>query len=1148
MTRRPDRSWGELRMTSRPPLKKLRYRERFRPYQMAAVTMARRYRQDFYAVPAEERALLGAALVCHPTGTGKTAVIAGLAQCAPEVRNVLVLTTRDPIRDQLVREVGANLFINPGKFDLGLDIRLPKMCYAVRKSADLSSMGALYRSTRTILSDELATFVDRQSGRLAQHPPETDLGKILSETDSVLVMTVQMLVELQRGRGPVQQSAYAALCSSIDLVLFDEGHYEPAAKWSEAVRNLAKPVVLLSATPFRNDLKAFRISAGNIHLFKLHEAVAEEVIRDVHVQRREPALTEALFCDDVIDYCTGLWGSDTSRWTQRIIIHCDDMARITRLGDAFIARGFSGRVVGIHDRYPSGPPTDGWKRRSVPAPGQCDAVIWIHQYKLLEGIDDHRFQVLAFFDMLGNVRSIVQQIGRVIRKGDNDTGQAWVLDHFRGRIDKYWQLYKDFDQTVTVEDLARAMSKVLVTDFTKVQPPVLYIDKKFRSVLHIQAEDGGQPPMTPEEVADEVLFERRVTLRRVTRSATLDQLTNLVEADLVDNDFEFTRYDVSAVSPNTVVYICAKVDNVGFLNNRYFALPVVEARMVMLLPTRGVVATASTGSGSGTDALSHLPPVGPGELERVVMPGAQGRISLIGSRNTNLSNRVVRRRTISAPSIADVPPILDEYGHVVSTVTGYNGTTPQILDDIDYQEMIDENFDITVRPAMPSSNATGVHLLRRYVGLSTGRVSEQGPPLRVRAYRRWVESLLRQMRSQQRYPEVYGRYAAPARKGVTKYAPANLLLDLTELSRDYVLRNSDDDYLRSDELCVDRSTTSVTGSGATSGFKVTLNDKVYDLDVTFHAAKGRYKIESRLLDEDFVPVGDRRVPLTRTLNERQAFNIIPDDPEVIYVHGAFYAPGLKFGQRFTAEEFFVGYCLYPSTQFEARKMEKGALTVGNGDGYDPDSLFGLIDSWTQAGFNTDSLALDQGWTQRYQPEAVAFTPTLGICGDMGQETADFILADEGENRRVVLVHAKASDSYKKFSASAVQEVCAQAQKNTGLFSTYSLREPNLAQWDQPHTFTGKGKIALTVNNRFRVSKWPDARSAWEGGLSPLLRNPLTSKEIWLVLGNMLSANALYNELTKPEPRRESLQLNHLLQTTIAAAASVSAKTRIFCAP
>src|SRR5262245_45584890 len=75
-------------------LPKLRYFQKFRPYQAAAIDMARRYRQQFYAPDTSQTAALGAALVCHPTGTGKTAVIAGLAQCAPEIGNVLILTTR----------------------------------------------------------------------------------------------------------------------------------------------------------------------------------------------------------------------------------------------------------------------------------------------------------------------------------------------------------------------------------------------------------------------------------------------------------------------------------------------------------------------------------------------------------------------------------------------------------------------------------------------------------------------------------------------------------------------------------------------------------------------------------------------------------------------------------------------------------------------------------------------------------------------------------------------------------------------------------------------------------------------------------------------------------------------------------------------
>jgi hypothetical protein len=205
----------------------------------------------------------------------------------------------------------------------------------------------------------------------------------------------------------------------------------------------------------------------------------------------------------------------------------------------------------------------------------------------------------------------------------------------------------------------------------------------------------------------------------------------------------------------------------------------------------------------------------------------------------------------------------------------------------------------------------------------------------------------------------------------------------------------------------------------------------------------------------------------------------------------------------------------------------------------------VIDDWKN-GFDTEALNLDAEWsTTGFVPEEFSFTPSVAICDDAGSnETCDFILADT-VGRRVVLIHAKASSDWRPFSASAVQEVCAQAQKNTALFSTYSLRRPaNIDLWDEPHRFHG-----LSVAKRIRKAGYSRAERVWSEELAPLLYNPLTSqREIWIVLGNMFSATTLLSNLQSPDPKSEVLQLNQLLQTTIAAAGSVGAKARIFCAP
>ena len=60
--------------------------------------------------------------------------------------------------------------------------------------------------------------------------------------------------------------------------------------------------------------------------------------------------------------------------------------------------------------------------------------------------------------------------------------------------------------------------------------------------------------------------------------------------------------------------------------------------------------------------------------------------------------------------------------------------------------------------------------------------------------------------------------------------------------------------------------------------------------------------------------------LTRALNELQVLNSIPDDLSVIYVHGRFYAPSLKFGKHFHSSNFAVGHCLYPSRTMRERQL------------------------------------------------------------------------------------------------------------------------------------------------------------------------------------------------------------------------------------
>jgi superfamily II DNA or RNA helicase len=80
----------------------------------------------------------------------------------------------------------------------------------------------------------------------------SDAHSVLSvATPQVIVATFTTLNPLRRDF-PLQ---YVSLAAALDLVIVDECHYEPAPEWGQSVKRLKKPTLLLTATPYRNNLK-----------------------------------------------------------------------------------------------------------------------------------------------------------------------------------------------------------------------------------------------------------------------------------------------------------------------------------------------------------------------------------------------------------------------------------------------------------------------------------------------------------------------------------------------------------------------------------------------------------------------------------------------------------------------------------------------------------------------------------------------------------------------------------------------------------------------------------------------------------------------------------------------------------------------------
>jgi superfamily II DNA or RNA helicase len=423
------------------------------PHQSLAIKNMQKYLEDY-----KKKITTGSALVHMPTGSGKTRVISTLARFTSGVGCVLILAPRIALRQQLVKKLDERSIL---KKDID-NIILPK---TVREWVE-------------------------------NYPPDSPgylLNDIQSEIDDiVLISTIQMLDSAKKN----YEEVYTYLQNHVSLVLIDEGHYEPAISWSRSIRGLNTAKILFTATPYRNDFKAFDIDIDYRYSFTYQDALKQNYLRKVNIKTFPSTTDPNQLVTDIKNEYRVFFGYDIPKQpkldTPRIIIRCDRSSSMRTVITALHNAGIDS-LIAIHERFDDrfGPPHE---RQSVPIDllqSEKSPLVWIHQYKLLEGIDDPRFQLLAFFGPLNrNTRSLIQQVGRVIRnKSQTQPETAMVLDHTGGKLANVWEAFKSFDENLAVikgnntggSAVLQSIGESFIKEYIDLHPEPVYIDRKFRN-------------------------------------------------------------------------------------------------------------------------------------------------------------------------------------------------------------------------------------------------------------------------------------------------------------------------------------------------------------------------------------------------------------------------------------------------------------------------------------------------------------------------------------------------------------------------------------------------------------------------------------------------------------------------------------------
>ena len=357
-------------------------------------------------------------LISLPTGAGKSGVISIVSHKATQKR-VLVLCHRRAVCDQLFKEIDGKFFSDHVEGEV---IKRK----AVYNDVNDTSNNGIYVST----FQKLQTFDSVQLERLKQ---------------------------------------------DIDLIIIDEGHAEPSPVWSTLVRGIDAHKVVITATPYRNDLYQFDVTEDASYIYTFERALADGVLKEPTFE----SITLAELSQKITQFLKENDGT-------KCIIKCEKFEAINSFYD-LLNDDFS--VLAIHEQFTKDERDN--VRVSVPANLKgSDYQVIIHQRKLDEGVDIPEAKLLVLTYAVNSGRELVQTIGRVVRLyGDIE---PIILEIESDANSQMWQNYRKFDLSLDSADsvkkfIASLDSNKLIERYLEAFPDVSYYGNRFVSKFDLNA-------------------------------------------------------------------------------------------------------------------------------------------------------------------------------------------------------------------------------------------------------------------------------------------------------------------------------------------------------------------------------------------------------------------------------------------------------------------------------------------------------------------------------------------------------------------------------------------------------------------------------------------------------------------------------------
>jgi superfamily II DNA or RNA helicase len=356
-------------------------------------------------------------LLSLPTGAGKSGVIAAVSHFTKK-KKILVLCDRRAVCDQLYREIRNDFFekLQPGH--------------------------------NLVLKDVFAKIDD-------------------TSKDGIYVSTFQKLQSMSAGE-------LGRLKNEIDLLIVDEGHSEPSPVWSQLSRNLDAHKIIITATPYRNDLFQFDIDADLSYIFTFGEAVEDEVL--------EEPLFSVINEQEVIDIVTERFRDQPDTIC---IVKCNTAAEVLRYY-TLLSQSFE--TLALHQTFKNS--DDENLKTAVPRKiADQGWKVLVHQRMLDVGVDIPNAKTLILTYKVSSGRELVQTVGRVVRLYQEY--KPLVAEIATNSNEKLWNNYRKFDQSLANQQSAKKFLRslktaALIDSYLEAFPSYSYFDSSFKKKFNLK--------------------------------------------------------------------------------------------------------------------------------------------------------------------------------------------------------------------------------------------------------------------------------------------------------------------------------------------------------------------------------------------------------------------------------------------------------------------------------------------------------------------------------------------------------------------------------------------------------------------------------------------------------------------------------------